>query len=325
MIIAIIILLAVVIFLPILIATVDLGGLLIEGLGPILESLEPLIPGEWFPLYFTRVYLQRPLIASLIVSMVAGFMGTFLLMRNLALIGDGLAHVSFGAIAVALAVGWAPLKFALIICVISALVIEFLSEKGYLTGDSAIAIFLTGMLGLGLVVSYVSGDSAIRQIDGYLWGNLNLIDAESFNNIVWVSLISYITLVILYRSLLAICIDRIASQVQGIPVFLITTLWSMLIAVVVVSMVQIVGALLVTALIVTPAATAQLTSRSFFMCVVLSQIFGIITVLLGLYYSAELGTGSGSMIALVSAVLFVIIALTKGVMKILTATNQNTN
>ena len=75
--------------------------------------------------------------------MVAGFMGTFLLMRNLALIGDGLAHVSFGAIAVALAAGWAPLKFALIICVISALIIEFLSEKGYLTGDSAIAIFLT--------------------------------------------------------------------------------------------------------------------------------------------------------------------------------------
>ena len=63
MIAVIIILLVVVIFLPILIATVDLGGLLIEGLGPILESLEPLIPGEWFPLYFTRVYLERPLIA----------------------------------------------------------------------------------------------------------------------------------------------------------------------------------------------------------------------------------------------------------------------
>ena len=324
MIVAIIILLLVVIFLPILIANVDLGGFFIEGLGPILESLEPLIPGEWFPLYFTRVYLQRPLIASLVVSMVAGFMGTFLLMRNLALIGDGLAHVSFGAIAVALAVGWAPLKSALIICVIS-LIIEFLSEKGYLTGDSAIAIFLTGMLGLGLVVSYVSGDSAIRQIDGYLWGNLNLIDAESFNNIIWVSLISYLTLTILYRSLLAICIDPIASKVQGIPVFLITIVWSTLIAVVVVSMVQIVGALLVTALIVTPAAMAQLTSRSFFMCVVLSQIFGIITVLLGLYYSAELGTGSGSMIALVSAVLFVVVALAKGVVKISTATNQNTN
>ena len=324
MIVAIIILLLVVIFLPILIANVDLGELLIEGLGPILDSLEPLIPGEWFPLYFTRVYLQRPLIASLVVSMVAGFMGTFLLMRNLALIGDGLAHVSFGAIAVALAVGWAPLKSALIICVIS-LIIEFLSEKGYLTGDSAIAIFLTGMLGLGLVVSYVSGDSAIRQIDGYLWGNLNLIDAESFNNIIWVSLISYLTLTILYRSLLAICIDPIASKVQGIPVFLITIVWSTLIAVVVVSMVQIVGALLVTALIVTPAAMAQLTSRSFFMCVVLSQIFGIITVLLGLYYSAELGTGSGSMIALVSAVLFVVVALAKGVVKISTATNQNTN
>lgn len=303
----------------------DLGELVIESLGPLLESLEPFIPGEWFPLYFTRVYLQRPLIASVVVSMVAGFLGTFLLMRNLALIGDGLAHVSFGAIAVALVVGWAPLEFALIICVISALTIEFLSEKGYLTGDSAIAIFLTGMLGLGLVVSYVSGDSAIRQIDGYLWGNLNLIDAESFNDIIWVSLISYIGLIILYRSLMAICIDPIAARVQGIPVSVVITIWSILIAFVVVSMVQIVGALLVTALLVTPAAMAQITSRSFFMCVVLSQVFGILTVLLGLYYSAELETGSGSMIALVSAVLFVILASTKGLVKFFTATNQNTN
>lgn len=303
----------------------DLGELVIENLRPLLESLEPFIPGEWFPLYFTRVYLQRPLIASVVVSMVAGFLGTFLLMRNLALIGDGLAHVSFGAIAVALVVGWAPLEFALIICVISALTIEFLSEKGYLTGDSAIAIFLTGMLGLGLVVSYVSGDSAIRQIDGYLWGNLNLIDAESFNDIIWVSLISYIGLIILYRSLMAICIDPIAARVQGIPVSVVITIWSILIAFVVVSMVQIVGALLVTALLVTPAAMAQITSRSFFMCVVLSQVFGILTVLLGLYYSAELETGSGSMIALVSAVLFVILASTKGLVKFFTATNQNTN
>ncbi len=303
----------------------DLGQLLIENLGPFLELIEPLVPGEWFPLYFTRVYLQRPLIASVVVAMVAGFLGTFLLMRNLALIGDGLAHVSFGAISVALVMGWAPLDFAVLACVISALAIEFLSQKGYLTGDSAIAIFLTGMLGLGLVVSYVSNDSGIRQIEGYLWGNLNLIDTESFNDIIWVSLISYIGLILLYRSLMAICIDPIAARVQGIPVSVVITIWSTLIAFVVVSMVQIVGALLVTALLVTPAAMAQITSRSFFMCVVLSQVFGVVTVLLGLYYSAELGTGSGSMIALVSAVLFILVASTKGLVKFFTATNQNTN
>ena len=124
---------------------------------------------------------------------------------------------------------------------------------------------------------------------------------------------------------MAICIDPIAARVQGIPVSVVITIWSILIAFVVVSMVQIVGALLVTALLVTPAAMAQITSRSFFMCVVLSQVFGILTVLLGLYYSAELETGSGSMIALVSAVLFVILASTKGLVKFFTATNQNTN
>ena len=90
-------------------------------------------------------------------------------------------------------------------------------------------------------------------------------------------------------------------------------------------MVQFVGVLLVTALIVTPAAIAQLISRSFFMCVVLSQVLGVVTVLLGLYYSAELSTDSGAMIALVSAIMFVVISVSKGLIKQFTATDNNSN
>ena len=94
------------------------GDFVIEVLGPVLESLEPIVPGEWFPLYFIRPYLQRPLIAAVFVAMVAGFLGSFLLIRNLALIGDGLAHVSFGAIAIGLVVGIVdPLVWAFVLCV----------------------------------------------------------------------------------------------------------------------------------------------------------------------------------------------------------------
>ena len=302
------------------------GDFIIEVLGPVLESLEPIVPGEWFPLYFIRPYLQRPLIAAVFVAMVAGFLGSFLLIRNLALIGDGLAHVSFGAIAIGLVVGIVdPLIWAFVLCVISAILIDFLQVKKWLTGDTAIAIFLTGMLGLGVVVTRLYGGGSLISVEGYLWGNLNLIDSDSFEFIMIACIISYLSLAIFYHSLLLISIDPIAARIQGLPVRFIGLFWSILTAAVVVSMVQFVGVLLVTALIVTPAAIAQLLSRSFFMCVVLSQILGVVTVLLGLYYSAELSTDSGAMIALVSAIMFVVVAVSKGLIKQFTAADNNSN
>lgn len=302
------------------------GDFVIEVLGPVLESLEPIVPGEWFPLYFIRPYLQRPLIAAVFVAMVAGFLGSFLLIRNLALIGDGLAHVSFGAIAIGLVVGIVdPLIWAFVLCVISAILIDFLQVKKWLTGDTAIAIFLTGMLGLGVVVTRLYGGGSLISVEGYLWGNLNLIDSDSFEFIMIACIISYLSLAIFYHSLLLISIDPIAARIQGLPVRLIGLYWSILTAAVVVSMVQFVGVLLVTALIVTPAAIAQLLSRSFFMCVVLSQVLGVVTVLLGLYYSAELSTDSGAMIALVSATMFVVVAVSKGLIKQITAADNNSN
>ncbi|MGB0266143.1 MAG: metal ABC transporter permease [Candidatus Poseidoniaceae archaeon] len=302
------------------------GDFIIEVLGPVLESLEPIVPGEWFPLYFIRPYLQRPLIAAVFVAMVAGFLGSFLLVRNLALIGDGLAHVSFGAIAIGLIVGIVdPLIWAFVLCVISAILIDFLQMKKWLTGDTAIAIFLTGMLGFGVVVTRLYGGGSLISVEGYLWGNLNLIDSDSFEFIMIACIISYLSLAILYHSLLLISIDPIAARIQGLPVRFIRLYWSILTAAVVVSMVQFVGVLLVTALIVTPAAIAQLLSRSFFMCVVLSQVLGVVTVLLGLYYSAELSTDSGAMIALVSAIMFVVVAVSKGLIKQFTAANNNSN
>ena len=302
------------------------GDFIIEVLGPVLESLEPIVPGEWFPLYFIRPYLQRPLIAAVFVAMVAGFLGSFLLIRNLALIGDGLAHVSFGAIAIGLVVGIVdPLIWAFVLCVISAILIDFLQVKKWLTGDTAIAIFLTGMLGLGIVVTRLYGGGSLISVEGYLWGNLNLIDSDSFEFIMIACIISYLSLAIFYHSLLLISIDPIAARIQGLPVRFIRLYWSILTAAVVVSMVQFVGVLLVTALIVTPAAIAQLLSRSFFMCVVLSQVLGVVTVLLGLYYSAELSTDSGAMIALVSAIMFVVVAVSKGLIKQFTAADNNSN
>jgi ABC-type Mn2+/Zn2+ transport system permease subunit len=301
-----------------------IGSQILEVIFPLLESLEPLIPGEIFPYFFTLEMFQRALIAALLVTVVAGYLGNFLLIRNLALIGDGLAHVSFGGVAVGVVLGaTGPLWYALLFSVIAAVLIHEMQTRELLTGDAAIAIFLTGMLALGLVILRIWGGGITTDIEGYLFGNLLLIDSESFDLIFLISMVSLIALALMHNGLLATTIDPLAARVQGLPVRSLGLLFSIITAAVVVSMVQVVGTLLVTALLVTPAATAQFLGKSFRTCVIWTQVFGLLSVLLGLYLSAELETGSGSMIALVAAIIFALVAISKTVLLTLIKPKEN--
>ncbi|MED5496345.1 MAG: metal ABC transporter permease, partial [Candidatus Thermoplasmatota archaeon] len=232
------------------------------------------------------------------------------------LMGDGLAHVSFGGVAVGIVLGaTAPLWYALVFSLTAALIIHELQERELLTGDASIAIFLTGMLALGLVVLRIWGGGITSDIEGYLFGNLLLIDYDDLDLILYISIFSLVTLYFLHDALLATTIDAIAARVQGIPTRWIGLWFSAAVAAIVVSMVQVVGTLLVTALLVTPAATAQLVGRSFRSCMILTQVFGFVSVILGLYFSAELETGSGSMIALITAIMFAVVLIGRSVLQ----------
>ena len=295
-----------------------LGTLIHDLLSPVLEYISPLMPGETFPIFFFEMGMgQRALIAAILVTVVSGFLGSFLLIRNLALIGDGLAHVSFGGVAVGIVLGAAaPLWYALVFSLIAAILIFELQSRELLTGDASIAIFLTGMLGLGLVILRVFGGGITADIEGYLFGNLLLIDDSSLDLVATISIIALVILIVIKPLLLATTIDPLAARVQGLPVRAIGLLFSVITAAVVVSMVQIVGTLLVTALLVTPAATGQLVGRSFRSCLIWTQFFGLVTVMLGLYLSSELRSGSGSTIALVAAMVFAFVAILQGLRRL---------
>lgn len=285
---------------------------LIEILAPSLESIAPFLPGETFPAFFEIEMFQRALVAAILTTIVAGFYGSFLLMKNLALMGDGLAHVSFGGVAVGIVLGaTAPLWYALVFSLTAAIIIHELQERDLLTGDASIAIFLTGMLALGLVVLRIWGGGITSDIEGYLFGNLLLIDYDDLDLILVISILSLVSLFFLHDALLATTVDAISARVQGIPTRWLGLWFSAAVAAIVVSMVQVIGTLLVTALLVTPAATAQLVGRSFRGCMILTQVFGIASVMIGLYLSSELETGSGSMIALVSAVVFGVVLIAR--------------
>ncbi|MAJ01448.1 MAG: hypothetical protein CMA10_03475 [Euryarchaeota archaeon] len=294
-----------------------LGSLVMELVTPILELFLPIVPGDVFPYFFGKEIagepvemFQRALISSLMVTIVAGILGTYLLTQNLALIGDGLAHVSFGGIAVGLVLGaTTPLWYALIFSFTASILIYELQSREILTGDASIAIFLTGVLALGLVTLRLGGGAITTDIEAWLFGSLLAVDKGELELITYICFSALVILAVIHRGLLAVAIDPLAARVQGLPVHNIGLLFSVTTAAVVVSMVQIVGTLLVTALLVTPAATAQLVGRSFRSCLIWAQVFGFISIMLGLYFSSETNTPSGSMIALVAAIIFGVVAI----------------
>tara|TARA_B100001142_G_C14198447_1_gene602790 strand:+ start:91 stop:996 length:906 start_codon:yes stop_codon:yes gene_type:complete len=293
-----------------------IGEKLLQFTSPILEFIAPIVPGNTFPSYFEIELFQRALISAILVTIIAGLMGSFLLIRNLSLIGDGLAHVSFGGVAFALVIGSAnELYWALLFSAIASILIYELQSRELLTGDASIAIFLTGMLALGLVMLRIWGGGITSDVEGYLWGSLNLITPDSLSLISLVSIVVIICLFFIHPILLATTIDPLAARVQGLPVRDVGLLFSVLTAAVVVSMVQIVGALLVTALLVTPAATAQFVGKSFRSCLIWTQIFGLSSTIIGIYLAAETESGSGAMIALTAATIFAIVATFQIVIK----------
>lgn len=303
-----------------------LGDVIMALVGPILEMIAPLMPGDIFPYFFSWDYFQRPLIAAVMVTIVAGILGCYLLIQHLALMGDGLAHVAFGGVAIGIVLGaTAPVSYALVFSIAASILIHEMQYREMLTGDASIAIFLTGMLALGLVVLRLGGGAITTDIEAYLFGSLYMINETDLDLISFVCIGSIIVLAFIRNGLLACAIDPVSARVQGIPVRTIGLMFSVTTAAVVVVMVQVVGTLLVTALLVTPAATAQLISRSFRQCILWTQAFGFSSVILGIYFSAEYDTGGGSMIALVAAIIFAVVAISKVTINAFIKADDNLN
>lgn len=301
-----------------------LGVFILELLQPLMEMIGKIMPGRIFPYFFQWENFQMALLAAIMVTIVAGLLGVFLIVQNLSLIGDGLAHVSFGGIAVAMVLGaTSPLWYALLFSIVAAIIIHELQARQILTGDASIAIFLTGMLALGLVVLKVGGQAITADIEGYLFGSLLLMDRESLDLVATLCVLSLLIMAVIGPSLLACTVDPMAARVQGLPVRGIGLLFSIITAAAVVSMVQVIGALLVTALLVTPAATAQQIGKSFRSCLLWTQFFGFVSVFGGIYLSAEIGGGSGAMIALLAAVLFAVVTITKSTVNLFSNKNLN--
>lgn len=254
---------------------------------------------------FSHGFIQRALVAGCFIAVLCSVLGTFLVLRRLSLIGDGLAHVTFGGVAVGLLFGAYPFYMAIPIVMASALGILKLIDKARLYGDAAIGIVSSLGIAGGILIASAAGGFNI-DLFSYLFGNILAISRVE----VWTSVLLCFCLIIVialyYHELLAITFDEESAKASGIKTTRINRILVLLTALTVVLAMKVVGIMLVSALLIIPPVTALQFARGFKTTIIISCLTGIVAVMAGVTISFVLDLPAGASIVLVSFGIFLV-------------------
>jgi len=247
-------------------------------------------------------FMQRAFIAGILIAILSAIIGVFIVLRRMALLGDGLAHISFGGIAAGMLFGFYPIFSALIFSILGALGIQKL-KKLKIYSDSAIAILFSFGLALGVIlISLSRGFNA--DLFSYLFGSILAVNLTDIITILGVGIIVLLIIFFFYKELFYITFDETSAKASGLPVEKMDTLLVILTAIIVVLSMRIVGILLVSSLIVIPASTALLLHKGFKKTLLISCIIAIISVIIGLILAYYLDLAAGGAIVMMLIVIF---------------------
>jgi manganese/iron transport system permease protein len=253
-------------------------------------------------------FMQRGLVAAILVGIVCAVMGAFVVLRGLAFIGDAVSHAAFPGLVIAYLVGLPLYLGGGIAAVGTALAIGVVARRGALRFDTAVGVLFAGMFALGILLfSTIKG--YVADLFGYLLGNVLGITFVDILQIAFLGAAVLVVVAILRKELLYASFDRAGAAASGLPVDQLDYLLLGLIGVTIVVSIQAVGIIMVVAMLVTPAATGQLLVSKFWDLVKVAIAVAVVASVSGLYLSFYLNVASGASIVLVETLLFAIALL----------------
>ncbi len=261
------------------------------------------------PAIFEFEFAQRALIASLLIGLIAPLVGTYLVQRRLALLGDGAGHVALTGVGLAILFGWAPIPLALLTATLGTVLIELIRDRSRSAGDLALALVFYGGLAGGVFFASLSPGGTIAALNSYLFGSLTTSSRSDLYALLAIGLIIFTTILLWGQNIFAAGIDGDIAKVQGIPVKLSAMILAVLSALTVVIGMRVVGLLLVSAIMIIPVAAAQQITRSFKSTMILSSILGLTASLAGLLVSFFVDIPPGPTIVMIALALFAFMAL----------------
>ncbi len=263
-------------------------------------------------------FIWHSLATGVFIGIAAPLIGTYLVHREMALIGETLAHTAFAGVAIGLlfasATDWhiSLLLAALIIAIIGAFGVEWMAQRSKTFGDVPIAIMLTGSFAVGtIIISAGDGLSAIN-IDSYLFGNIAFVTLDGARLMTVLGILVMAVIAVVHKPLMFITFDQQAATVARFNVRGYNILLIVLTAIVVVGAMQILGVILVAAMLVVPVAAATQIARSFNETILLSVIFGQASILGGFFLSLEFALPAGGSIVVVSIAIYLAAILLSG-------------
>jgi manganese/iron transport system permease protein len=262
----------------------------------------------WLVEPFTLAFMQRGLLAALMVGILCAVVGSYIVLRGMAFLGDALAHAILPGIAIAYLLGGSLVVGALVAAVIVALLVGVITERSSLKEDTAIGILFAAALSLGVALISSIRTYAV-DLSHILFGNLLGVSSTDL----WITGILAVLVLaaigLLYRPFMVIAFDPILAATLRLPARFLNKLMLVLIALTIVISIQTVGVGLVAAMLVTPAATAYLLARRLPTMMAVSALFGAVSSILGLYISFYANISSGAAIVLTASSFFLIVFL----------------
>jgi len=259
-------------------------------------------------------FIQRAYLAGAFIGALCAMLGLFLVLRKLSLIGDGLAHVSFGAIALGLFFGFYPFYVAIPVALIASWFILKLTEHAKLYGDAAIGIVSSVGIAGGVILASLSRGFNV-DLFSYLFGNILAISGREVVLSIGLSMAVLLVIVFFYNDLFSATFDREYARLTGVRTARIDLLLSSLTAVTVVLAIKVAGIMLVSALLILPAVTALQLSKGFKTAMVVSVLTAIVSVFAGITISFFLDLPAGATIVLCNVSLFAAALLLKKIKK----------
>lgn len=257
-------------------------------------------------------FMRRALLAALVTGLTAPAIGTFLVQRRLALLGDGIGHVALTGVALGLLTGVAPLLTAVVVAAVGAMVIELLRTYARTSGDVALAMMFYGGIAGGVLLINLAGESA-SGLTSYLFGSINTVSSRDLAVVVVLGVVVLAITLLLTPQLFAVCQDEDHARVSGVPVQVYSILIAVLAAVTITVAMRTVGLLLVSALMVVPVAASQQVARSFRGTHLIAMLIGLVAALGGVTASFEINTQPGPTIVVLALALFVVLAIGRAV------------
>lgn len=263
---------------------------------------------------FSYAFMTRAFIVGILVSLCASLLGVSLVLRRLAMIGDGLSHVGFFALALASVLGWAPLSVTLPVVVVAAVFLIKISEKSRMGSESSLAMLSASAMALGVMaISFVKGTNT--DINNYLFGSLLAVGKSDAVFSIVLSVAVLAAYVFLYPRLFAVTFDPVFSRSAGLRTDIYMLLLAVLSALTIVLGMRMMGALLISAIIIFPSLSAMRVFRTYRSVTISSAVISMVAFMIGITLSFHMGTPVGASIVCTHLVIFIVFWITGKALK----------